>query len=106
MTREKYLDMCSQLGDEPDPDKLPPSFEDFPSYVHSAFEIYNALPDNYNGGHLSFFCGKDYSCIDTLFELYEIPKEDRLDTFRVVQLLNNREKKQARKRAEKAAKTK
>ena len=31
MTRERYLEMCEQIGNEPIQEEIPPDIEDFPS---------------------------------------------------------------------------
>ena len=30
MTRDRYLEMCEQLGKEPDPERIPPDWNYFP----------------------------------------------------------------------------
>ncbi len=105
MSKEAYLRMCFEMGDEPDPNKIPPEITDFPIQVHQAFEIYNALSDNYVNNSVSVvFVGKDYSAFDIVAELVLVPKEDRLEVFRIVQFLDSRARQQALKDAEKAAK--
>lgn len=45
MTKEKYLTLCDQMGQEPSEDKCPPDFEDFPLPVQQAIEVFNKLGD-------------------------------------------------------------
>lgn len=59
-----------------DLDKIPPSIEDFPGYVHEAIEIFNTLPDTYSGGMEPVFSGKDLSALQVLFDVYRVEKED------------------------------
>lgn len=61
MTKERYLEMCDQLGTEPNPDKIPPDMEDFPDVVQRALHVYNLLGDRIAAdiGYL----GKDYSIL-------------------------------------------
>ena len=102
---EQYLLMCEQLGDEPDPDKIPPDYDSFPSYVHTGMEIFNALTDTYTGGMQPVYSGKNLSALPVLFDLYLIDdKEDRMDIFDIVRFLDNRARKQAMDEAKKAAK--
>ena len=62
MTKDRYLDMCEQLGTEPDPDKIPPDLEDFPDVVQEALDVFNKLGDRVVAdiGYL----GKDYSILN------------------------------------------
>jgi len=74
MTKARYLDMCSQLGTEPDPLKMPPDISDFPDVVQEALGIFNKLGDRIAAdiGYL----GKDYS----ILSVYLNDIEDK-DTF-------------------------
>ena len=106
MDKSKYYQMCELMGDEVDPDKIPPDIEDFPSYVYTAFIIFNALQDTYTGGMTSVYAGKNYSPIKIMFDLYEVVLEDRLQILQVMQHLDYRAKTKAIKDAEAAAKRK
>ena len=61
MTKDRYLDMCEQLGREPDPEKMPPDWEDFPPIVQEALGVFGILGDRIAAdiGYL----GKDYSIL-------------------------------------------
>ena len=39
MTRNKYLDMCEQLEQEPIEKEIPPAWEDFPELVQNAEDL-------------------------------------------------------------------
>lgn len=45
MTKDKYLTLCDQMGQEPVEEKCPPDFEDFPMILQQAIEIFNKLGD-------------------------------------------------------------
>ena len=45
MTKEKYLTLCEQMGQEPSEEKCPPDYEDFPVPVQQAIEVFNKLGD-------------------------------------------------------------
>ena len=66
MTKDRYLDMCEQLGRDPDPDKIPPDMNDFPDIVSEAIFVFNQLGDRIDGdvGYL----GKDYSSLPIYME--------------------------------------
>jgi len=67
MTKDKYLALCAQMGQDPSPDKCPPDFEDFPIAVQQAIEVFNKLGDRVypDIGYL----GKDYTAIDLHMEV-------------------------------------
>jgi hypothetical protein len=71
MDIDKYLKICEQLGQEPDPEKMPLDPSDFPEEVQVAFFISSLLSDRWDGG-TGTYLGKDYSNIQYLFELYKI----------------------------------
>ena len=103
ITADTYIMMEEQLGGEIDPDKIPPSFEDFPSYVHQGIEIFNALPDTYSGGMSSMYVGKNYSSLEVLFSLYLIEGEDRFTVFEIIRFLDGRAREASYKEAKKSA---
>jgi len=66
MTKERYLDMCEQLGTVPNPEKMPPDISDFPDSVGEAVHIFGLLGDRIavDIGYL----GKDYSILPVYLE--------------------------------------
>jgi len=104
MTTEKYLIMCETFGDKPDPEKIPPEYGSFPTYVHVAMEIFNALPDLYCGGMSPIYTGKAISSLPVLYDLYMVDNHMKMKTFDVIRFLDNRARQQAVKEAEKANK--
>ena len=73
MTRDRYFSMCDQLGEEPDPDRIPPEIDDFPLDVQKAMLLFNKLGDRVfpDIGYL----GKDYTQLPIYMDVYEV--EDR-----------------------------
>jgi|TARA_R110000823_G_scaffold11358_1_gene38761 hypothetical protein len=63
--------ICHQLGEEPDPDKMPLEISDFPSEIQVAFFIFGFLEDNWDGMSGSYM-GKNWNNIEYLFNLYNI----------------------------------
>lgn len=74
MTAEKYFNMCEQLNQEPDPEKIPPEIDDFPLEVQKAILIFNKLGDRIypDIGYI----GKDYTQINTYMDVYGIQNRE------------------------------
>ena len=67
----KYLALCEQLGEEPDPEKMPPDIGDFPLEVQQAFIVHSLLPDRWEGMSGAYM-GKDLSALGEIFNIYDI----------------------------------
>lgn len=76
MTRDRYLDMCEQLGKEPNPTEIPPDWEDFPEIIQIAILIFNTLGDRVypDIGYI----GKDYTNLPVLIDIYGIEDSEFL----------------------------
>ena len=76
LTLDKYLLLCEQLGEEPDPAKMPLGLSDFPEEVQVAFFVFGLLPDHYEG-MTGTYMGKYWDGIDYYFKLFEVeePKQ-------------------------------
>jgi len=68
---DKYLSICEQLGEEPDPQKMPLTESAFPDEVQVAFFMFNLLSDVWEGMSGSYM-GKDWSGCDLLFSIYAV----------------------------------
>jgi len=104
ITPETYLRMEEQMGREPDYSNMPPDYDDFPTYVHLAIEIFNSLPDLYSGGMSSIYVGKNYSSLDVIYSMYLVEVGEKMEIFNVLKFLDSRAKTSAMKEAQKAAK--
>lgn len=89
--------ICEQLGEEPDPEKMPPDLTDFPVEVQVAFFIFDLLEDHWEGMSGTYM-GKYWSNINTLFDLYEI--EDRRIVFYIMKIYEGLIVKQRAEKAE------
>jgi hypothetical protein len=78
--------MCEQLGQEPDPAKMPLDSSDFPEEVQVAFFIFSLLSDNWDGMSGTYL-GKDWTQCTQLFELYEV--ENKKETLFFMKLYEN-----------------
>ncbi|AUG85040.1 tail assembly chaperone [Vibrio phage Ceto] len=96
-SKSKYINICMQLGEKPDPKRMPIDFSDFPPIVRDAIEIFNRLGDRYTSTDLGpLYIGKDISTLDFLYNIYEIHDvEDRKLTLEIVQHLDSKIVKQA-----------
>jgi len=70
MTKDQYLRMVEQTGEEIDWERCPPELSDFPESVIDALNIFHSL------GNKVYpeigYIGKDFSNRDIFFELYNI----------------------------------
>ena len=76
MTQDRYFEMQEQMGLEPDWEKVPLDFSEFPSIVPYALEIFGRLGDRVYPeiGYI----GKDYTNLSLLMEVYNIENKDFL----------------------------
>ena len=74
MTKEKYLTVCEQLGQEPSETKCPPEYEDFPLPLQQAIEVFNRLGDRVVAdiGYL----GKDYTALSVHMRVLKVIEKD------------------------------
>lgn len=74
ISRESYFQLCETIGDEPNPDKIPPELEDFPLEVQQAIVVFGKLGDRIapDIGYL----GKDYSAIDAHIDALKIDNRE------------------------------
>lgn len=74
MTKERYLTMMEQMGEEPNPDKCPPDIEDFPLILQQAMDTYNRLGDRVypDIGYM----GKDYTALPLYLEINKIENKE------------------------------
>ena len=87
---DKYLRVCEQLGEEPDPEKMPPSRDWLPYEVQMAFSIHDLLPDRWDGASGSYF-GKDLSALGTILDIYEVEdKKQCVFWLKNIEALNSR----------------
>ena len=88
--------VCEQLGQDPDPAKMPLEPSDFPEEVQVAFFMFNLLPDHYEGMSGTYM-GKNWDGREYFFKLYDV--DDRKN---IIYLMKMYEIKIVNYRAEKA----
>lgn len=71
MNQDQYIDMCEQMGWEPDESQMPkdPSLLSFE--VQQALLLLNVLPDKWEGMSGTWL-GKDYAGLDSILTIYQI----------------------------------
>ena len=93
MTKSQYLDMMEQMGEEPDWEKCPAEWEDFPASVVDAVNIYHSL------GNRVYpdvgFVGKDYTNFEFLLQENNV---ERNWTFEICQWLERRAIEESQKK--------
>ena len=101
--------LCEQLGEEPDPAKMPLTSSDFPEEVQAAFFMFSLLPDYYEGMSGTYM-GKHWNGIEYFFSLYEVHEprtvlylmklyEGEVVSHRVKQAENKRKTEERRSKA-------
>ena len=86
MTRDRYLDLCEQMGNDQIEEEIPPDWDDFPEIVNIAVAIFNQLGDRVQAD--IGYIGKDYTNIKQFMDLYGV--DDKEFFFRVISFLDNR----------------
>ena len=94
MTQERYLSMCEQLGKDPNPEEMPPDWEDFPLDVQMAIAIFNTLGDRVYPE--IGYVGKDYTNLPVLIDIHGVEDKDLL--MEVLTFLDSRAIKQSSER--------
>ena len=75
MTRDRYLDMCEQMGKEPNEEEIPPTWEDFPDIVIYSMETFHNLGDRVYPD--IGYVGKDFTTLPYYIDLYGIDERDK-----------------------------
>ena len=88
MTKDQYLEMCNQTGQEIDWEKCPPDWEDFPQIVVDAINIFHSMGDRMYPE--IGYVGKDYTNFQFLLEQYSIEKHQKDYTFDLIIWLDSR----------------
>ena len=96
MSKEQYLMMCEQTGEEIDWERCPPEIEDFPNSVHTAMNIYNSLGDRIYGD--VGYTGKNFTNLNLFFELYKIESYEKDWIMELILFLESRTIEESQKR--------
>ena len=88
MTKDQYLMMCEQTGEEIDWKKCPPDIEDFPSLVIDILNIFHSMGDRIYPeiGYI----GKDFTNFNFLCDLYGIDEHQLEYVHELILFLDSR----------------
>jgi hypothetical protein len=83
MTKAAYFEMCEVLGNEPLEEQIPVEYDDLSIDVQEALSIYSKLKDEWDAMN-GIYLGKSYSGILDIFNILEVPVEDRRVMFDLI----------------------
>ena len=88
MTKDQYLEMMEQMGEEPDWEKCPDDWEDFPQLLITCMNIFHSMGDRIfpEIGYI----GKDYTNFEFLLKNYGVEKHQKEFVFDIVLWLDSR----------------
>ena len=74
ITADRYFEICEQMGQEPDPERVPVEWHDLPTIVQYAVQAFNMLGDRLVAdiGYL----GKDYTNLSVIMDTLEIDNRE------------------------------
>ena len=74
MTKDQYLEMMEQMGEEPDWEKCPPDWGDFPELIVTTMNLFHSLGDRVypDIGYI----GKDYTNLSYYLEIYNVEDKE------------------------------
>lgn len=76
MTKERYLELCEELGSEPVDSEMPLDLYDMPVEVEQAYHVYSILPANFDS-FSGVYYGKYLDQAPKLMELMCVePKQE------------------------------
>lgn len=88
MSKQDYLDMCEQLGNEPIESEIPVEFDDFPLDVQQALNAYKFMRDEWDGMN-GVYMGKSLTGITEIFQFCNIAPDDRLIVFQLIKIIDS-----------------
>ena len=88
MTKDRYFEMCADLGSEPIDEEIPIEFEDLVVEAQQAMQIYNNLQDSWdymNGNYI----GKNLIGFKDILEIFDVPREDYRVMYELVMYIDS-----------------
>jgi len=96
MTKDQYLRMCEQTGQEIDWERCPPDLEDFPESIYTALNIFHSMGSRVQAD--IGYIGKDFTNLSLLYKFYYIEEYEKDWIFELLLFLDEREIKESQKR--------
>lgn len=88
MTKDQYYEMCEMMGISASDEEVPVELEDFPAEIQQAFEIYQVLQDVWESMSGTYL-GKNINGINDLFDIYQIPQEEKRFILELIAVIDN-----------------
>ncbi len=97
MTKDQYLRMMEQTGEEIDWDRCPPDIEDFPDSVVTGINIYHSMGDR-TYPEIGYI-GKDLTYLEKILDLYLVEnKKEKEWIFELILFLDSHYISESQKR--------
>jgi len=105
MSKEKYFDMCEQLGTIPIDSEIPVEIDDLPLQVQQTFNVYHMLQDQWEG-FAGLYLGKSLLGLQEILKFNQLEEDEyglilqllkMIDIIRTDIINTEREKKSAKK---------
>lgn len=78
-----------EIGFKPPPeDEWPPLYEDLPYEAQEAMRLFYSLPPKVDG--MAGYLGRDLSCLDMMFNVYDVPIASRATILNILLYLISR----------------
>jgi hypothetical protein len=88
MSKERYLEMCEMMGNDPVDSEIPVEYEDFPLDVQQALSVYRMLKDEWEGFN-GLYLGKSFIGLTEVLDYMEVDTSDRKLTVQLIKLIDN-----------------
>jgi len=89
MSKDQYLEMMEQQGKDPDWEKCPDDWEDFPPIIVQALNVYNSL-----GARMYpeiGFIGKDFTNYEYILKVQQIEKHQEEYVLEIIHFMEHRD---------------
>ena len=96
MTKDQYLRMVEQTGEEIDWERCPPEMDDFPESITTALNIFHSLGVRVQSD--IGYIGRDYTNLDILYDTYYVEEHEKDWIFELLLFLDSRAIEESQKR--------
>ncbi len=85
MDKDQYFEMCEMMGTEPIDSEIPIEYEDLPTDIQEAMNVYNMLQDNWDSMN-GVYMGKVVAGISDIFKIMDV--EDERTTYFIISIID------------------